>query len=73
MAKLKPVAIDQSTLQQYVASDDDFGFEVKILHDLKNLPHVQVAHAGTDSYPVTNNLVTRSGLKDLLRRFLPPP
>ena len=53
MPKLKTEPIDRKSIEQYLAEEDDFAFEVKCLRELRKRA-VKVGHAGTYSDPVTN-------------------
>jgi hypothetical protein len=54
MAKLKPTPIDSSTLERYLATEDDFAFEFTCFRELNGIPGLRISHGGSYSDPVTN-------------------
>lgn len=55
MAKLKADAITARDLEDFVASDSDFAFEMKVLAQLRNL-EFECKHAGTYRDPVSEKI-----------------
>jgi hypothetical protein len=53
MAKLDSEPVDKPLIQQYLAENDDFAFEIRCLRELRKRP-LTIEHAGTYSDPVTN-------------------
>jgi hypothetical protein len=55
MAKLKPDAITQKQLEDFVSNDSDFAFEMKVLTELRDL-EFECEHSGTYRDPVTDKI-----------------
>jgi hypothetical protein len=53
MAKLKSGAIEKAAIQQYLKENDDFGFEMHCLRELRKRP-LKVNHGGSYSDPITD-------------------
>jgi hypothetical protein len=55
MAKLKPDAITETDLREFVANDSDFGFEMQVLKQLRSLDF-ECSHSGTYQDPVSEKI-----------------
>jgi hypothetical protein len=55
VAKLRPDAISEADLQEFVACDSDFGFEMRVLGRLRALGF-ECSHSGTYQDPVTEKI-----------------
>jgi hypothetical protein len=55
MAKLKPDPITAKHLEDFVANDSDFAFEMKVLAQLRNL-EFDCKHSGTYQDPVSDKI-----------------
>ena len=69
MAKLKSDMVTAPTIEQYLAENDDFAFEIRCLQQLRKSPALNVAHGGTYSDPVTG----KSRQFDFRIQFSPLP